>query len=223
MYSSFGNKYYVTRLDLIAFVIYKIIAVTLFKKVYLKDVVDDYNAIDEVNGKKHRYGCSGIDGITFAPIPSENGEKYVYVAYGIYSHFHTTFETDALVNSIRAMSDRGVPFVISKIRSEENADYSLTALNDCGASWLFGDFKGNGDAANYLFSADISPADLTYDSYDEIGEKWSKPLSTKNFSENKELAKTLKEAFRYGGISAPKNKLKVKVKFGFNMVKGMNK
>lgn len=158
-------------------------------------------------------------------LPPENEFHSDNVAYGLYSHFRTTYETDSLVNSVRALKGRGVPFIVSKIRTDENADYSLTALNDCGVSWLFGDYKGTGVAANYLFSANISPADLETDSYDEIGNKWSKPLSTKNFTENKELAAVLKSAFRYGnGLSLPpKNKFKVKVKFGFNVVKGMNK
>lgn len=158
-------------------------------------------------------------------LPPENEYHADNVAYGIYSHFHTNFETDALVNSIRALKGRGVPFVVCKIRSEENMDYSLTALNDCGVSWLVGDFKGTGEKSNYLFSGDISPADLTYDSYETIGEKWSKPLSTKNFTEDKETAKILKGAFKYGiGFSAlPEGKPKFKVKFGFNVVKGINK
>lgn len=147
------------------------------------------------------------------------------VAYGLYSHFRTTFETDALVNGIRALKSRGVPFVVSKIRSEENLEYSLTALNDGGVSWLIGDFKGFGNVANYIFSGNISPADLTYDSYEEIGAKWSKLLATKNFTENKETAKILKAAFKYGNtISLPeKGKLKFKVRVGFNVVKGINK
>jgi len=34
----------------------------------------------------HKYGCSGIDGVTFGPAPgSRNGKMYLYVAYGIYS------------------------------------------------------------------------------------------------------------------------------------------
>lgn len=57
--------------------------------VYLSEVLEDYSAvITDKNGKeiKHRYGCSGIDGLTFAPLPaSENkDEKYLYVAYGVY-------------------------------------------------------------------------------------------------------------------------------------------
>ena len=51
----------------------------IMKAVYLREVTEDYKA------EGHRYGCSGIDGLTFAPIPSKKGEKYLYVAYGIYS------------------------------------------------------------------------------------------------------------------------------------------
>ncbi|MBQ8599268.1 MAG: hypothetical protein IJ411_04045 [Oscillospiraceae bacterium] len=48
--------------------------------VYLKEVFDDYSA------SEHRYGCSGIDGFTFAPLPgSKEEKKYLYVAYGIYT------------------------------------------------------------------------------------------------------------------------------------------
>ena len=52
----------------------------IMESVFLKEVFDDYNA------KGHRYGCSGIDGTTFAPIPGEkDGKEYLYVSYGIYS------------------------------------------------------------------------------------------------------------------------------------------
>lgn len=47
--------------------------------VHLKEVMEDYNA------EGHRYGCSGIDGITFAPVAGDcDGKKYLYVAYGVY-------------------------------------------------------------------------------------------------------------------------------------------
>ena len=47
--------------------------------VYLKEVVNDYMA------DGHRYGCSGIDGVTFAPaFGSDDDKKYLYVAYGVY-------------------------------------------------------------------------------------------------------------------------------------------
>ena len=50
----------------------------IMKAVFLSEVTDDFNA------EGHRHGCSGIDGLTFAPIPGEKGENYLYVAYGIY-------------------------------------------------------------------------------------------------------------------------------------------
>lgn len=51
----------------------------VMEAVYLREVADDYLA------DGHRYGCSGIDGITFAPkISDVNGPLYMYVAYGIY-------------------------------------------------------------------------------------------------------------------------------------------
>ncbi len=51
----------------------------VMRAVYLKEVFDDYSA------DGHRYGCSGIDGFTFAPFPGQSGGKmYAYIAYGIY-------------------------------------------------------------------------------------------------------------------------------------------
>lgn len=53
--------------------------------VWLKEAVEDYLAVLEDHGKpiEHRFGCSGIDGITFAPVPG-TGERRLLVAYGIY-------------------------------------------------------------------------------------------------------------------------------------------
>ena len=52
------------------------------RAVYLKDVVDDYHS----EGKEghHKYGCSGIDGVTFMPLPTSVDKEYLAVAYGIY-------------------------------------------------------------------------------------------------------------------------------------------
>ena len=53
--------------------------------VYLQEVLDDY--MDE----GHRYGCSGIDGTTFAPLPGKcDGKKYLYVSYGVYGDVERT-------------------------------------------------------------------------------------------------------------------------------------
>ncbi len=51
----------------------------VMRAVYLDEVVKDYTA------PGHRYGCSGIDGVTFAPAPgAADGAPCLYVAYGIY-------------------------------------------------------------------------------------------------------------------------------------------
>ncbi len=51
----------------------------IMEAVFLREVTDDYTA------EVHRYGCSGIDGMTFAPKIGENGTPdHLYVAYGIY-------------------------------------------------------------------------------------------------------------------------------------------
>ncbi|MBQ8818488.1 MAG: hypothetical protein IJZ83_07920 [Clostridia bacterium] len=55
--------------------------------VYLADVVKDYKDTDEVSGKSHRYGCSGIDGLGFGPVfgAALDSEKKLMVCYGVYS------------------------------------------------------------------------------------------------------------------------------------------
>lgn len=56
--------------------------------VYLKEVVDDYHASVTLDGAEvpHRYGCSGIDGLTIAPVPGTDGPlDHVFVAYGVYN------------------------------------------------------------------------------------------------------------------------------------------
>lgn len=54
--------------------------------VWLREVMEDYLAVWEENGvqKRHRYGCSGIDGMTFVPAFEGKGSRLL-VAYGIYS------------------------------------------------------------------------------------------------------------------------------------------
>lgn len=58
----------------------------VMKAVYLSDVVKDYTETDEVSGKAHRYGCSGIDGTGLGPVfgTTANSPKKIMIAYGIY-------------------------------------------------------------------------------------------------------------------------------------------
>ncbi|MDQ7950086.1 MAG: hypothetical protein REI78_09870 [Pedobacter sp.] len=60
----------------------------LLRTVYIKEAVDDYMAKVKVGDKgvAHRFACSGIDGVAFAPEMGnpKSSKKYLYVAYGIY-------------------------------------------------------------------------------------------------------------------------------------------
>ena len=62
--------------------------------VYLAEVAADYEyELDQPGGGKllHRFGCSGIDGLTFAPLPGEkDGKTMLCVAYGVYGDLSRT-------------------------------------------------------------------------------------------------------------------------------------
>ena len=62
--------------------------------VYLAEVVADYESeLEQPGGGKllHRFGCSGIDGLTFAPLPGDkDGKTMLCVAYGIYGDLSRT-------------------------------------------------------------------------------------------------------------------------------------
>ena len=52
---------------------------------FLPEVLADYTGTGK-NGEPHRYGCSGVDGLCFAPRPGDpDGPRFLYVAYGVYS------------------------------------------------------------------------------------------------------------------------------------------
>ncbi len=58
--------------------------------VFIREAVEDYSGVGKnKKGEEvpHRFGCSGIDGTTFAPLPgkTEADGTYLYVAYGVYS------------------------------------------------------------------------------------------------------------------------------------------
>lgn len=55
--------------------------------VYMAEVYEDYSAVVENEGVEvqHRYGCGGIDGVTFGPIPGSGDDaQYIFMSYGIY-------------------------------------------------------------------------------------------------------------------------------------------
>jgi len=60
----------------------------LLRTVYIKEAVNDYTAKVKIGDKEvpHRFACSGIDGVAFAPAigSAKAAKKFLYVAYGIY-------------------------------------------------------------------------------------------------------------------------------------------
>ncbi|GAB3010548.1 hypothetical protein GCM10027051_10540 [Niabella terrae] len=60
----------------------------LLRTVYLPEVAKDYEDEYQAAGRTipHRYGCSGIDGLTFGPAIGHRSkeQQYLYVAYGVY-------------------------------------------------------------------------------------------------------------------------------------------
>lgn len=77
-----GDK--ITRLGMDAY------ADGIMQTVYLPRVVHDYvyeQTREDGSILKYKYGCAGIDGVTFAPMPGEapDSQKYLHVAYGVYS------------------------------------------------------------------------------------------------------------------------------------------
>lgn len=64
----------------------------VMSSVYLADVVRDYHGRDPVSGKKHVFGCSGIDGTGYGPAfgTPADAPKKIMIAYGIYSEVNRT-------------------------------------------------------------------------------------------------------------------------------------
>lgn len=182
-----------------------------------------YKAVRSVDGR-HIMILQAANSLESLPSAGDFGDGNL--AFGVYSHFHTSFETESLKRQIKSFQHVGIPFIVCKLRSDEDYSRALTSLNDIGVSWLAGDYKGRGLKSAYLFGGEAEKADLAADSYEAIGEKWSKPLDTKNFEENAEFAAALKEAFRYGSTSVElpekrkKSKPKIKVRVGYNVVAG---
>ena len=63
---------------------------TLYMDEVVRDYTDDLDVGEHDNTPDtlgHRYGCSGIDGITFGSMPGDKGGKeYMFLSYGIYRH-----------------------------------------------------------------------------------------------------------------------------------------
>lgn len=88
-----ANGFYVAIFDVSRITRPEMDASEIMTTVYIKEAVQDYEATVQNNGKKtkHRYGCSGIDGLAIAPKWGKKGGKMMlYTAYGIYGDTERT-------------------------------------------------------------------------------------------------------------------------------------
>jgi hypothetical protein len=164
----------------------------IFRTVYLPEVVKDYTA--DLNGDgvfdgnvaatpDHRYGCSGIDGVSFGPeFGRTDGPHLLTVAYGIYAHLTRTDNdhqvllqydisdwgryarplTEAAPHHSGPATARGKYFVRTG-----NTTYGVQNLAYDGASqrWFLGVYKGTKPSfPNYLlFAVDARTAPVRGD------------------------------------------------------------
>ena len=93
---TFSDAFYIARFDVDRIDRMDIPAANndIMQCIYLREVVADYTAkVPHAGGERaHRLGCSGIDGVTFAPLPGKTEAEgmYLYVAYGVYSDLERT-------------------------------------------------------------------------------------------------------------------------------------
>ena len=90
--SKFDDSFYIARFEVDKITKLNMTAddTDIMTAVCLYEVEHDYKwQVVDLNGNRicHKYGCSGIDGLTFAPLPGKSCEDgmYLYVAYGIYN------------------------------------------------------------------------------------------------------------------------------------------
>lgn len=75
----------------------------------------DGTAVNEQN-LGHKFGCSGIDGVTFAPMPgSSDGKIYMFVSYGIYG-WADCYDNDYNVLQVYDPAEFAIPNENGKLR-----------------------------------------------------------------------------------------------------------
>ena len=100
--------------------------------VYLKEVLNDYTA------EGHRYGCSGIDGTTFAPMPGEKDDK----------KYHHIIDPETLYPSEKWKSvsiictDSGLGDALSTALFLLDQEEGQKLLDECDACAVWVDLEG---------------------------------------------------------------------------------
>lgn len=141
----------------------------LLRTVYLAEVVKDYEATvkEGKDIKKHRYACSGIDGITFGPSFGKDKGKsdYLYVAYGIYGDTNRNDNDYQVIlqYSISNWNEYAQPLLQGKLhRSGPKKPKAKYFLNTGNTSYgiqnlAYDQYSGNFYAAVYKGKKSIYP------------------------------------------------------------------
>ena len=153
----------------------------IFRTIYLPEVAKDYSADMDGNGvfggnvgdtPDHRYGCSGIDGVSFGPqFGRTDGPRLLTVAYGIYGNVARTdndhqvllqYDITDWARYERALTEEaphhsGPPTVNGKyfVRTG-NTTYGVQnlAYDEASQRWFMGVYKGTKPSfPNYLLFA----------------------------------------------------------------------
>lgn len=153
----------------------------IFQTVYLPEVTSDYTA--DLNGDgvfhgnvadtpDHRYGCSGIDGVSFGPaFGRTDGPRLLTVAYGIYRHTERTDNDHQVLLQYDIADWRGYERPLTEAAPHHsgpakaqgkyfvrtgNTTYGVQnlAYDDASQRWFMGVYKGTKPAfPNYLLFA----------------------------------------------------------------------
>lgn len=130
----------------------------LVRTVFIKEAFDDYSSsvtFETENGsitKKHRYGCSGIDGVTFGPSfqNSKSSKELLTVAYGIYS------ETDRTDNDYQVL----LQYDVSNWWDTYSKPYSSTQFHKSGPQ--------NPDGKYFVYTGNTKYGVQTMEYFDEL-------------------------------------------------------
>ena len=153
----------------------------IFRTVYLPEVAADYTADLDGDGKfdgdvaktpDHRFGCSGIDGVSFGPaFGRAEGPRYLTVAYGIYANTVRTDNDHQVLLQYDVTDWRGYERALdesaphhsgpSKLHGKYfvrtgNTTYGVQnlAYDEAQQRWFLGVYKGTKPAfPNYLMFA----------------------------------------------------------------------
>ena len=190
----------------------------VMRAVYLQDVVLDYAGTDPVSGKRHRYGCSGIDGIALGPVfgQTPNSTPKLMVAYGIYSDTERQdndhqvllqFDRDIFAQ-YGSFLDQADPHHNGPESCEEryffltgNTNYGIQNLeyDSFSKSWMIAVYKGHKPCyRNFALFAIDGTAQPQLQTLTGRGREQGLVLTSAKFGEKDENAQVWGTFFRYG-------------------------